>query len=195
MSPCLIQQLFRQKIGQELDPSLVDEVFFPMLRQRRHPSRELLQDIKLAQTFNDNGHSAIVQIFYGGAIRNCTRFGENIAENLDYSSYMLAAIRLRYGKNTSKRRRNKNFRTSWGSIDILNELRESKTRRMIPSEKEGDGMSISLARIELILQHPVPKLENETLNDFIEHSLLPDKRLSWGGDPDLLFEPILSTHY
>ena len=31
MVACLVQQLFRQKIGQELDPSLVKEVFLPLL--------------------------------------------------------------------------------------------------------------------------------------------------------------------
>ena len=199
MSPCLVQQLFRQKIGKELDPSLVDEVLFPMLRLRKHPSRELLLDIKLTQSCNENGHSAIVQIFYGGTIRNSSLFG-TCADCVWTSAFMLAAKKLRYGKNTSKCRRQTLYHTSWGSVDILNELRESKVRHMIQFEKEGDGMSINLDEEPLNTARsrslaPKPKLKNELLNEFIEQSLIPDKRLSWGGDPDRLFEPILSTRY
>ena len=208
MGSCLVQQLFRQKIGQELDQSLVDEILFPMLRLRRHPSKELLQDIKLTQSFNENGHSAIVQIFYGGTIRNSSLFGPDPEYGLSergrpwagQSAFILAAKKLRYGKNTSKCRRQTLYHTSWGSVDILNELRESKTRYMIQFEKEGTGMSICLEEEPLNTARsralaPKPKLENELLNEFIEQSLLPDKRLSWGGDPDRLFQPILSTCY
>jgi len=199
MSPCLVQQLFRQKIGKELDQCLVDEVLFPMLRLRKHPSRELLLDIKLTQSCNENGHSAIVQIFYGGTIRNSSLFG-TCADCVWTSAFMLAAKKLRYGKNTSKCRRQTLYHTSWGSVDILNELRESKVRHMIQFEKEGDGMSINLDEEPLNTVRsrslaPKPKLKNELLNEFIEQSLIPDKRLSWGGDPDRLFEPILSTRY
>ena len=207
MGSCLVQQLFRQKVGQELDQGLIDEVLFPMLRLRRHPSKELLQDIKLTQSFNENGHSAIVQIFYGGTIRNSSLFGPDPVYGLSErgatappTAFILAAKKLRYGKNTSKLRRQTSYHTSWGSVDILNELRESKTRYMIQFEKEGMGMSICLEEEPLNTARspalaPKPKLENELLNEFIEQSLLPDKRLSWGGDPDRLFQPILSTCY
>jgi hypothetical protein len=223
MGSCLVQQLFRQKIGQELDYSLVDEILFPMLRLRRHPSKELLQDIKLTQSFNENGHSAIVQIFYGGAIRNSSLFG-NAADGW---RDVRPEKRLRYGKNTSKIRRKTLYPTSWGSVDIMNELRESKTRYMIQFEG-GTGMSLcleeeplNLARSRSLVPPPGPadslralggaltqelasavaerqqagQLKHELLNEFIEQSLLPDKRLSWGGDPDRLFRPIMSTRY
>ena len=205
MPSCLIQQLYRQKVGIELDHHLVDEILFPMLRLRRHPSKELLQDIKLTQSFNENGHSAIVQIFYGGTIRNSSLFGPDFGYGTlrgwcRTSALMLAAKKLRYGKNTSKCRRQTLYHTSWGSVDILNELRESKTRYMIQFEKEGMGMSICLEEEPLNTARspalaPKPKLENELVQEFIEQSLLPDKRLSWGGDPDRLFQPILSTCY
>jgi hypothetical protein len=208
MGSCLVQQLFRQKIGQELDQSLVEEILFPMLRLRRHPSKELLQDIKLTQSFNENGHSAIVHIFYGGSIRNSSLFGPDPVYGLSERgrpwagrpAFILAAKKLRYGKNTSKLRRQTSYHTSWGSVDILNELRESKTRYMIQFEKEGMGMSICLEEEPLNTARspalaPKPKLENELVQEFIEQSLLPDKRLSWGGDPDRLFQPILSTCY
>ena len=199
MVACLVQQLFRQKIGKELDQCLVDEVLFPMLRLRRHPSKELLLDIKLTQSCNENGHSSIVRILYGGKIQNTSLFG-TCADCVWTSAFILAVKRSRYGKNTSKLRRQTSYHTSWGSVDILNELRESKTRYMIQFEKEGMGMSICLEEEPLNTARsralaPKPKLENELLNEFIEQSLLPDKRLSWGGDPDRLFQPILSTCY
>jgi hypothetical protein len=205
MGSCLVQQLFRQKIGQELDQSLVDEILFPMLRLRRHPSKELLLDIKLTQSFNENGHSAIVQIFYGGTIRNSSLFGPDPEYGLSERgrpwagrpAFMLAAKKSRYGKNTSKLRRQTSYHTSWGSVDILNELRESKTR-YIAMLRGGPAICLeeeplNTARSPALA--PKPKLENELLNEFIEQSLLPDKRLSWGGDPDRLFQPILSTCY
>ena len=200
MPSCLIQQLYRQKVGIDLDHHLVDEILFPMLRLRRHPSKELLQDIKMTQSCNDQGHSAIVQIFYGGVIRNSSLFG--VPRGGPVSSLMAAAIKLRHGKNTSKFRRHTTYRTSWGSVDILNEIRESKTRSIIYEYlgEECDGMSICLeeepqaaARSPALV--PNPKLEVELFNEFIEQSLLPGKRLSWGGSPNGLFEPILSTCY
>jgi hypothetical protein len=199
MSPCLVQQLFRQKIGQELDQGLIDVVLFPLLRSRKHGPRELLQDIKLTQSCNENGHSSIVRIFYGGKIQNTSLFG-TCADCVWTSAFILAVKRLRYGKNTSKLRRHTSYHSSWGSVDILNELRESNTRYMIQFEKEGLGMSICLdeeplhrARSPALV--PKPKLENELVSEFIEQSLLPGKRLSWGGDPDRLFVPILSNCY
>jgi len=202
MSPCLVQQLFRQKIGLELDQGIVDELLFPMLRSRKHPSKELLLDIKMTQSFNENGHSAIVQIFYGGAIRNSSLFG-NAADGYPAGrTPFRPEKRLRDGKNTSKIRRKTLYPTSWGSVDIMNELRESKTRYMIQFEKEGDGMSLCLeeeplnsARSPSLVPPPGRQLKHELLNEFIEQSLLPDKRLSWGGDPDRLFRRILSTRY
>jgi hypothetical protein len=33
------------------------------------------------------------------------------------------------------------------------------------------------------------------VNDFLENSLLDDNRLSWGGNPESNFKPMLSIHY
>jgi len=201
MSPCLVQQLFRQKVGKELDPSLIDDVLFPLLRPKKHPSKELLQDIKMTQSCNENGHSSIVRLFYGGKIQNTSLFGSLWLRPPNNPPYILAAEkRFRCGKNSSKFRRKTSFHTSWGSVDIMNELRESKTRYMIQFEKGGKGMSISLDEEPLNAARspalfPKPKLENELVEELIEQSLLPGKRLSWGGDPDRLFLPILSNCY
>ncbi len=45
MASCLVQQLFRMKIGKYLDQSIVDDVLFPLLRSRKELARELLLDI------------------------------------------------------------------------------------------------------------------------------------------------------
>jgi len=57
MSPCLVQQLFRQKIGKELDEGIVDEVLFPMLFKQMRGPRDLLSDIKMTQRWGKNGGS------------------------------------------------------------------------------------------------------------------------------------------
>ena len=117
MSPCLVQQLFRQKIGQELDQGLVDEVLFPMLRKQKHLSRELLLDIKMTQSSNENGLSAIIMPRHLSTTQACGRF-----------TPIRGCPRPRPlpppGKTTSKFRRKMMSERDWGSIEILNELRE-----------------------------------------------------------------------
>ena len=109
MVSCLMQQLFRQKIGVELDPSIVDEVLFPMLRPRKDLPREILLDIKLTRSCNDEGQSSIIQVSRTGVIRNILPF-----------------TKLRSGKNSSKRCRRSQKRSAWGSIEIVNQLRDLK---------------------------------------------------------------------
>jgi hypothetical protein len=48
MGTCLVQQLFRQKIGRELDQEVIDALIFPLLRSHLHiNSRNLMVDIRL----------------------------------------------------------------------------------------------------------------------------------------------------
>ena len=48
MSACLIQQLFRQKIGLELDTNIVEGTLFHLLRPHKHWPKELLTDVRLS---------------------------------------------------------------------------------------------------------------------------------------------------
>ena len=201
MCSCLIQQLFRQKIGMELDQGIVDVVLFPLLLKRRDTPKELLVDIKMTKSSNDLGQSSIIQIFYGGDTRNSLPFTK---AGIDPAS----RHRIMSGKNTSKLRRQTSYHTSWGSIDILNELRElihppHPSRYRMPSstlkpgarlsERGSGGFFIDMSSDQV--HTPSVKMEKEQVNEFLEHSLSPGKRLSWGGDPDRLFQPILSTYY
>ena len=158
MSPCLIQQLFRQKVGKELDPSIVDDVLFPMLRCRKQFARELLLDIRLTQGSNEHGHSAIVicrvidhndDVPQGDTPKNISPFevpmgphdiwvrpGLLLREMTPYNR----ARRLP-GKIPSQMRRLRH-KSMWGSIDILNELRSLKRpqiREHSPSNHEEQG--------------------------------------------------------
>ena len=155
MNPCLVQQLFRQKIGKELDQGLIDEVLFPLLRSRKHGPKELLLDIKLTQRWDEHGDSMIT--------RPGRRFPENPhtdEERASVGRYSLeknmspftrippplesvraaAAVaagwrrhgeqevkeRKRLGKVNSRFRRKMTIRKKWGTVDILNKLRELK---------------------------------------------------------------------
>ena len=120
MAPCLIQQLFRMKIGTELDPSIVDGVLFPLLRLKKHGPKELLLDIKMTLR-NQNGDSMIalpddnVQLFTKiPPTLESVRAEQEVAE------------KARLGKLNSRFRREMTMREDWGAIDILNELRELK---------------------------------------------------------------------
>jgi len=138
MSPCLVQQLFRQKIGEELDQGLVDEVLFPLLRSRKHGPRELLQDIKLTTDILV-GHINQPQVAFNIPIftplPKCWDYkmageewwlpdssgGDWGGENRGWVSR---------GRRTSKWQRKKIWPYNWGAIDILNKLRELEYPQM-----------------------------------------------------------------
>jgi hypothetical protein len=208
MSSCLVQQLFRQKIGQELDQGLVDAVIFPMLRQQKHASRELLLDIKLTHSSDEHGQSAIIMPRHLTTTQGVDRFTQ------------IGCPRPRPlpppGKTTSKFRRKMMSGSVWGSIEILNELRELNHPHIgyhisqgedwvigedVPSVNEelenmfirlGEGPEVWASEM-LTAKHK--EREKGLVNDFLEGSLVSDNGLSWGGDPENLFEPVLSTHY
>ena len=209
MASCLVQQLFRRKIGKDLDQSIVDEVLFPMLRSRKDLPREILLDIKLTRSCNDEGQSSIIQVSRTGVIRNILPF-----------------TKLRSGKNSSKRRRRSQKRSAWGSIEIVNQLRDLKhpqIRYHNPCDPQ------DYPNTEFVLGHIFIRLDEEDLrwkktrsatriqrqghrrveihqkqvdlkfvNDYLEDCLTTGKRLSWGRDPGHRVgdvKMILSTYY
>ena len=141
MSPCLVQQLFRQKIGQELDPSIVDEVLFPMLRLRKHPSKELLQDIKLAtdtliitdyarreaRHFSVPTFTPIPEYWTYSSPAHVGDVSDPVSARVypqDKKLMGKSPFWVPVGQRTSKVRRKQGMRNvDWGTIDILNELR------------------------------------------------------------------------
>ena len=196
MGACLIQQLFRQKIGDGdtvverknnvsngLDQGIVDDVLFPMLRCKKHPSTELLQDIKLTQSCNEYGGSAIVgrRQYVGGRARhkNISPFAESCL--------------MRRQRRTDM----------WGSIDILNELRSLKqplfgkhrqteatlaARKLVPGDEFG-GIYILLEEVQ---PQPWSCRQEKRLNDYLDDALNTGKCISWGVADG---RKILSTHY
>jgi len=67
MSACLVEQLFRQKIGLSIDRDLVSEHIWPLLFKEKHFPRRILQDIHLVRQDNPDGHeedrhSAIMKV-------------------------------------------------------------------------------------------------------------------------------------
>ena len=183
MSPCLVQQLFRQKIGQELDQDLIDEVLFPMLRHRKHGPKELLQDIKLTQSCNENGHSAIV----GRGKRSCHK---------NISPFPESCL-MRRQRRTDM----------WGSIDILNELRsliQPQFGQHRPVEVTIDpgriGPQDEFGGIYILLEEVPPwscrqekRLSDlKFMNDYLDDALNTGKCISW---TVLRSGRILSTHY
>jgi hypothetical protein len=210
MVACLVQQLFRQRIGKGLDPSLIDEVFFPILRSRKDLPREILLDIKLTRSCNDDGQSSIIHTHRHTPTRNILPF-----------------TKRRSGKNSSKRRRRSQKLSAWGSIDIVNQLRDLKhpqIRYHNPCDPQ------DYPNTEFVLGHIFIRLDEEDqkklrkrrsatriqrqghrrveihqqqvdlkfVNDYLEDCLTTGKRLSWGRDPghhvgDV--KMILSTYY
>jgi hypothetical protein len=185
---CLVQQLFRQKIGKELDPNLVDEVLFPLLFKQKHGPKELLQDIKLTQSCNEYGRSVIVR-----------RVGR--LDRLENISPFPESCLMRRQRLTDM----------WGSIDILNELRSLKQplfgqhpptevtldpwRPAAPGDEFG-GIYILLEEVPPWSCRQEKRLSDlKFMNDYLDDALNTGKCISWGGDNITAGRKILSTHY
>jgi hypothetical protein len=218
MSPCLIQQLFRQKIRIELDPNVVDGVLFPMLRPQKKLARELLLDIKLTQSSGSNeyGQSAIVICRVIDPYDDVPQ--EDIPKNISpfedplgpHNLWLPARLQRLPGKIPSQMRRLRHM-SMWGSIDILNELRSLKhpqIRDHPPSNQEDqfdypgsefEDVYLSLQEQPLWPRVPAEKIADDLnfVNDYLEDALNNGKRISWGGDPTRInnFDAILSTRY
>jgi len=210
MSPCLVQQLFRQTIGVELDQGIVDEVLFPMLRLRKDLPRELLQDIKLTSDILVRCQSGL------GASLDDQQWRENvptftpIPEDWGGNSRLSVAGRSNYlrpppeGSRSSKLLRKKIRRYDWGAIDILNQLRELEYAQMgyKPGyyEEKGDfpGDEFDYAYIRLEEDKSLPPsswsvaqqchnrvaIEDRTrfVNNFLKDVIVTGKLLTWEGD-------------
>jgi hypothetical protein len=191
MGACLIQQLFRQKIGKELDQHLVDDVLFPMLRCKKHPSKELLQDIKLTQSCNEYGGSAIVGRRQYGCIISSA--GRDRHKNI---SPFAESCLMRRQRRTDM----------WGSIDILNELRSLKqplfgkhkpaatwpARKLVPGDEFG-GIYILLDEVPPWSCRQEKRLSDlKFMNDYLDDALNTGKCISWGVADG---RKILSTYY
>ena len=196
MSSCLVQQLFRQKIGVELDQGIVDEVLFPMLRLRKHGPKDLLQDIKLATDTliitRQAGHFSVPTF-------------TPIPEYWTTAGYVAP---WHLGQRTSKVRREKIRNQDWGTIDILNKLRGLnypqvgyKPRPYVIEEPVDsfDDAYISLSEdnslpatirwgTEGIVDHSrensVQRIliarRSQFVNNFLDDVLITGKRLTWG---------------
>ena len=223
MASCLVQQLFRMKIGKYLDQSIVDDVLFPLLRSRKHWPKELLLDIKLTQCCNEHGQSTIVicrvidpndDVPQEDTPKNISPFEEHLGpHSLSYVRADGPDQRLP-GKVPSQMRRLRHP-SMWGSIDILNELRSLKRpliRNHPPSNPEDqddwpsefEDVYLSLQEQPLQEQPLWPRVHAEKItddlnfvNDYLEDALNTGKRISWGGDPTRPnnFDAILSTYY
>ena len=190
MGTCLVQQLFRLKIGKELDQGIVDEVLFPMLRLMKHPSKELLQDIKLATD---------TLIITDYSRREARHFRVPTFTPIpDYWTYLSPWHGIQPGQRTSKVRRRKIRNVDWGTIDILNELRGLnypqvgyKARSYVIEEPlDFEDAYISLAEDNSL---PAPQRayrrnnavlidsRSQFVNNFLDDVLLTDKRLTWSG--------------
>ena len=202
MGSCLIQQLFRQRVGKELDQGLIDGVLFPMLLQRKHGPRELLLDIiltrkvcssRVAVTLAARGRcldqSAWLRLCRSPPILPTLTESISPFEHKLHQSSAAAELRRDKppGKVSSSLRRRRHM-SAWGTIDILNELRE-QTRRFDEGRAgyylEGTTNPTEVQSSDIV-----------SVNKFLEDAITTCKRLSWGGDPDInSHEKILSTYY
>ena len=207
---CLVQQLFRQKIGEELDPAIVDEVLFPLLRQRKHCPRELLLDIiltrkvcssRVAVTLAARGRCLDQSAWRAPPglpflrLRRSPPILPTLTESISPFEHKLhqssAAAELRRdkppGKVSGSLRRRRHM-SAWGTIDILNEMRGQKGR--FDEGRAGYYLEETTNPTE------VQSSDIVSVNKFLEDAITTRKRLSWGGDPDInSHEKILSTYY
>jgi hypothetical protein len=160
MPACIIQQLFRQIVGQDVDPCLVDDVFFTMLRSRKELSRELSQDIKLVNKIMGEGRFTV--------------------------DFILPAFRPSKPYPGKRVRRSSVLRNEWTSIDILNGLRELKQpaiggHRYTKRGLVGDRFAYFYINfIEAPFHASTKEKITELVNDFLVYTLNNDRFLKWG---------------
>ena len=135
MSPCLMQQIFRQKIGIEMDQELFDVVMFPLLLKQRHLPIELLLDIKLTRSEGD-----YVDETGWHKVKSVIAFVYEVLEDPDYGNvlppdvvsispfaFLPSFVRSPAdGRRSSLYLRNHVHPRFWGTIDILNQLQGLK---------------------------------------------------------------------
>ena len=131
---CLVRQLFRLKIGKDVDPALIDDVMFPLLLTQRDQPNQLLQDIKLTRGPSDYVDNT------GRRKESSLILLEREEEDDDgYDRYpyydnithftprpWTTDIGGNVGKRTSTIRMRDTRPRDWGTIDIVNKLRSLK---------------------------------------------------------------------
>jgi len=129
MSACLVQQLFRQKVGLPLDPAFIDEVIFPFLFTQKRLPCLLDQDIKLAGSSIFVMYSEEDTDYDPG---NGSHDGAYTVTNIEYISPFTPCLVLLHDKlrnegswSSSSRLRDIPPRF-WGTIDIMNRYRSLK---------------------------------------------------------------------
>lgn len=215
--PCLVQQLFRLKIGKELDPSIVDEVLFPLLFRQKYLPYSLHLDIRMVQniTIYPRWSAAAVEYIapanrpqmvpgkvppfastslHPAYTRRMRRYGQ---EN-----------RLREGRHGSKFRRKNTHKRKWGSVDILNELRSLKYPQMgyLKHTDQGYELDAKYENAFLLLEEDtIPdisgywrkekekslRLRSKFVNGFLDSLIKKGDHPSWGGNPRCEFQPVL----
>ena len=133
--PCLVQQLFRQKIGKELDPNVFDEVLFPLLFKQKYLPYSLHLDIRMVQNITIY---PLIMDYIAPANRPQMVPGKvpPFASTSLHPAYTRRLRRygqenrLTEGRHGSKFRRKNTHKRNWGSVDILNELRSLKYPQM-----------------------------------------------------------------
>jgi hypothetical protein len=217
-----------------LDVALVDEVLFPLLFKQKYLPYSLHLDIRMVQ--NITIYPLIMRLevpanrpqMVPGKVppfaKACSgptgRWG--CRTHLGMLRSCGQEDRLTNGRHGSKFRRKKTHKRNWGSVDILNELRDLKHPRMgyhstdqgYELEEECDLFSefddefvnayLRLEEDEMIPGTSDWCIEREKsrmmrykfVNGFLDYLIETGKRASWGGmsvNPEFTFEPILSN--
>ena len=165
MSSCLVQQLFRQKKGEVLDPALIDDVLFPMLRPRKHPPNELLTDIKMVTGIlikDYRPHRGAALDAYGGQF-NVPTFTPKPLGTRPWAC-----------RRTSKIQREGIRHLDWGAIEIINELRELNYPLC--------GYDLERRHLCVVPDFPVPGGEFVDMYISLEEDLSLSTNIRWGVD-------------
>jgi len=137
MASCLIQQLFRQKIYQELDPEIVEGVMFHLLRPQKNSPKDLLEDIRLSHNAVNRWLNIAPVLEYtanapypsGLMSWSDARASRNKGPLTPSRHDVFIDGRRRYpilraqGKITSSHRRKCIIIHDWGGVDFVNEFR------------------------------------------------------------------------
>ena len=194
---CLVCQLFRLKIGKNVDPTLIDDVIVPLLLTQSSQPKQLLQDIKLTRGPSDyvdntgrhTGESLIMlEQEYGFEDDDYPRPSpENIGHftkrpripyiDVDPGKWTFAiTIREALYANMEPR--------DWGTIDIVNKLRSLKNPH--------HDSHYPCRWIHLRSRDGSDDEDSNLIESFICNALQEGKRLSWTIGEDSIYSAPLT---
>ena len=200
MTLCLVEQLFRRKIGLSIDPHLVSSLIWPLLFQERHIPVHILQDIHLVRQGDPNGEAedrySVIgsdeqNIFLApGSTPSIPRLAGDTLTTIGivnkFRSIKNPIIRMNISyRDYSEYTRGKGWMPYMDSEIILEERRDDDMMNTyLVSQERKYGISKNLSPEEWTVHiKEQRRIDNDNINSYIETIIRNKSNLIWRVHP------------